>query len=314
MGTGHVSDELLVAVMLKKFTNFMTALLLTCIATDYALAGVSFSLDEGGSPLIGEIRQRTLVYEDTFARVARAEGVGYEALARANPGVDPWLPGEGTAIVLPTQMLAPNTSREGIVVNLSELRLYLYGPDSATVSVYPIGIGSEGRATPLMVTAVKAKIEDPTWYPPDSVRARHARRGSILPRQVPPGVDNPLGSFAVQLARKSYFIHGTNQPIGVGRRVSSGCIRLYNNHIEMLVGQVVRGTPVTVVRQPYKVGWHRGALYLEAHPALDVRNRSRSEFVRQIIRATRDRRTDVDWELAYATAHNAAGIPVRISR
>jgi L,D-transpeptidase ErfK/SrfK len=300
--------------MLKKLTIFVAAVLLTSIATECALAGVSYALEDGGSPLIGEIRQRTLVYEDTFARIARAEGVGYEALARANPGVDPWLPGDGTAIVLPTQMLTPNTSREGIVVNLSELRLYLYGPDSASVSVYPIGIGTEGTATPLMVTEIVAKIEDPTWYPPDSVRARHASRGSILPRKIPPGVNNPLGSFAVQLARKGYFIHGTNQPIGVGRRSSSGCIRLYNNHIEMLVGQVVRGTPVTVVRQPYKVGWHRGALYLEAHPAVDVRNRSRSEFVRQIIRATRDQHADVDWELAYATARSTAGIPVRISR
>jgi len=264
--------------------------------------------------MLGEIRQRTLVYEDTFARIAREERVGYDALVRANPGVDAWLPGEGTVIVLPTQMLVPNTERRGVVINLSELRLYLFDPMLESVTIYPIGIGAEGAATPLMVTEVVAKISDPAWYPPDSIRARHASKGNFLPRKVPPGLDNPLGAFAIQLARRGYFIHGTNQPIGVGRRVSSGCIRLYDDDIEALVGQVVRGTPVRVIRQPYKVAWHGGFLYLEAHPTRQKGSRTLSGFVNQIIWATRARPADVDWNLAFTTAHEGAGLPVKISR
>ena len=243
--------------------------------------------------------------------------MGFNALRRANPGVDAWIPGADTRVTVPSAMLLPQAEREGVVINLSEMRLFHFQPRHGVVSVYPIGIGEEGTETPLMKTVVTAKIENPTWYPPESIRERHARRGNILPRQVPPGPDNPLGPFALQLARKSYFIHGTNQPIGVGRSVSSGCIRLYNPHIAELVRRIERGEPVRVIRQPYKVAWHDGALYLEAHPAPaagQAESVSHSGFVAQIIQATEQKPADIDWPLAFTTARAGRGLPVKISR
>jgi len=304
--------------MLKKATNAAGVLgfcaLLTGWAAGSASANVSHMLRDQTQSVVGELRHRVLVHEDTFAKIARDEGVGYEALRRANPGVDEWLPGEGTSIVLPTRMILPDAARRGIVVNLSELRLYFYDPSAGSVSIYPIGIGYEGTETPLMTTQVVAKLENPTWYPPESVRLRHAANGKILPRQVPPGKENPLGTFAIKLGRDGYFIHGTNRPIGVGQRVSAGCIRLYEPHIRELVGEVVGGTPVVVIRQPFKVAWDLGELYMEAHPRLGEDARSHSGFVAEVIRATQNHPIDVDWDLAFATARQAMGLPVKISR
>jgi len=174
-----------------------------------------------------------------------------------------------------------------------------------------------------LAEAVKAKGNpiciglDPRFESlPPSIRARHAAQGRPLASVIPPGPENPLGPFALQLAEKGYFIHGTNQPIGVGRRISSGCIRLYNPHIAALVERVERGERVQVVEQPYKVGWHDGALYLEAHPthSAEEAGRSHSPFVAEIIRATSERTVDINWPLALATARAAVGLPVRISR
>lgn len=267
-----------------------------------------------GDALLGHLEERKLSYEDTFARVAREAGVGYEALRRANPGIDAWIPGAGKVVVLPKTMLLPRASRKGVLVNLSELRLYFFDPANDQVFVYPIGIGSEGTETPVMQTQIIAKIQQPIWYPPDSVRARHAAAGDPLPRKVLPGPDNPLGEYAIQLARRGYFIHGTNQPIGVGRRVSSGCIRLYGRHIEALVKQVANGAEVKVIRQPYKVAWHQGILYMEAHPFRREKSRSHSGFVGEIIRATANRTAEIDWNLALEVAQAGQGLPVRISR
>ena len=262
--------------------------------------------------LLGELAERRLVEADTFAKVAREEGVGYGALQRANPQVDAWLPGEGTRILLPKAMLLPRAPREGVVINLAELRLYHFATDTNHVYVYPIGIGNEGAATPIMSTRIVTKIEQPTWYPPESIRARHAAKGDLLPSQVPPGPDNPLGDYALQLARPGYFIHGTNQPIGVGRRVSSGCIRMYAQDIEVLAHSVANGTPVRVIQQPYKVGWHEGALYLEAHTPDAEANYT--DAIAQIIQATTGQTVHVDWDLALATVRLGSGLPVRISR
>lgn len=274
--------------------------------------------------LIGQTRVRTLVHEDTFAKLARREGVGFGALQRANPSVDAWLPGAGTELLVPGAVLLPDIPREGVVVNLSELKLFYFQPEAGRVSIYPIGIGDQGSETPLMETVITSKIENPTWYPPASIRARHAREGRELAAIVPPGPDNPLGPFALQLGRAGYFIHGTNQAMGVGRRVSSGCIRLYNPHITDLVRRIGLGQPVRVIEQPYKVAWHEGSLYLEAHPQ-QVEERAgevsaevdqsinHTGFVAQIIRATRQRAVEIDWPLAFATAQEGRGVPVRIS-
>ena len=237
-----------------------------------------------GQDLVGETQVLFARYENTFSAIGREYDLGYEAMRSANPGVDQWLPGEGTPIYLPTQSILPDATRKGIVINVPAMRLYYFTTEKSaatpekssadlaagttTVTTYPIGIGAEGWATPFGEAKVKEKAKDPVWYVPASVRKEHLERGDKLPAVVPPGPDNPLGAFAMTLSIPSYLIHGTNKPDGVGMRSSHGCIRLYPEDIEALFGRVPRGTPVRIVNQPLLAAWRDGQLYLEVHPPL----------------------------------------------
>lgn len=227
--------------------------------------------------VIGETQVIFARYENTFSAIGREYDLGYEEMRRANPGVDQWLPGEGTPIYLPTQTILPDAPREGIVVNVPAMRLFYFTQEKAKepgaapvlkVTSHPIGIGVQGWATPFGEAKVVEKARDPVWYVPASIRKEHAERGDPLPSVVPPGPDNPLGAFAMTLSLPGYLIHGTNKPAGVGMRSSHGCIRLYPEDIEALFPRVARGTPVRIVNQPVLAGWRDGQLYLEVHPPL----------------------------------------------
>jgi L,D-transpeptidase ErfK/SrfK len=234
------------------------------------LATHLFTYEPGVTAVLGELQVTHSRHEDTLADIARRFDVGYEELHRANPGVDPWLPGEGTTIILPTMFVMPDGPREGIVVNVASMRLF-YFPKAAkgaprTVVTYPIGIGKIGWATPIGATKIVSKREGPVWTPPASVRKEHAANGDPLPARVPPGPDNPLGAYAMNLGWPSYLMHGTNKPPGVGMRASHGCIRLYPEDIKSLFGEVAVGTKVTVVNQPLLAAWQDGKLYVQSFP------------------------------------------------
>ena len=226
--------------------------------------------------MVGQVQVTVAKHEDTFADIARRFNVGYTELVRANPRVDPWLPGEGTEIVLPTEFILPDAPREGLVLNLAQMRLYYYpkpkkdAPKDGPVEVvtHPIGIGKVGWATPEGSTKVVSHVKDPTWTPPVSVRKEHAKDGDILPATVPPGPDNPLGRHMMRLGWPSYLIHGTNKPPAVGMRASAGCVRLYPEDIALIYEAVPDGTKVTVVNQPVLLGWHGDRLLVQAYEPL----------------------------------------------
>lgn len=232
-----------------------------------------FLLPTDGTRIVGELQVIEARYEDTFVDIARAYNLGFDELVQANPDVDPWLPGEGTRVLLPTRFILPDAPSEGIVINLASKRLFFYPPpdeDGVRVVVtYPIGIGREGSATPPGQTTVTQKGRDPVWFVPASIRREYAAQGNPLPARVLPGPDNPLGRHVLVLGMPSYLIHGTNRPAGVGMRVSHGCVRLFPENIEHLYEQVPVGTAVTIVNQPWLAARQDGELYLELHPVLD---------------------------------------------
>jgi L,D-transpeptidase ErfK/SrfK len=269
--------------------------------------------------VVGEVVQIQAVHEDTFVRLARRYNVGYQELRDANPGVDAWLPGEGTTIVVPTSYVLPRAERRGIVINVSELRLY-YFPDGPTgrVITHPISIGRMDWATPLGRTSIVAKTENPAWYPPESIRIEHAARNDPLPRVVPPGPDNPLGKYALRLGIPGYLIHGTNKPAGLGMRVSHGCIRMFPEDIEVLFDDIPTGTPVTIVNQPVKLGWGSDGLYLEAHAPLEEQlnsgDWSATELTKAFVAVTEERQGDLmSWDLAEQVMAASSGIPEFVS-
>ncbi len=189
--------------------------------------------------IYGELIKTVTWESDNLLDIARAEHLGLIEVMAANPGVDPWLPGAGKELVLPTAHILPSGPRQGIVINLSELRIYYFDPERG-VYTFPIGVGREGFGTPIGSSKVVRKAAGPTWYPTPGKRADDPD----LPAVVPPGPDNPLGEFALYLGWPTYLMHGTNKPYGVGRRVSRGCIRLYPEDIAFLFKQAKVGTPV----------------------------------------------------------------------
>lgn len=232
-----------------------------------------FELLSAEQSVVGEPQVVLAREEDTFSDLARAYGLGYDELVAANPDINPWLPGADTPILLPTQFVLPPDAREGVVLNIASKRLFYFPqmPEGQpqVVKTYPIGIGRVGWETPLGSTTVVAKAVDPVWYVPLSVRQEHAEMGDPLPSVVPAGPENPLGSRVLKLDIPGYLIHGTNQPYGVGMRVSHGCVRLYPENIEYLYELIAIGEKVQIINEPYLLGELDGELIFEAHEPLE---------------------------------------------
>lgn len=267
----------------------------------------------------GEIIRIVTDYESTLLDVARDHNLGYVEIVAANPGVDPWLPGEGTEVVVPSMHLLPDAGREGIVINLPEMRLYKFDSEGAVAATYPVGIGREGWKTPLGETSIVRRKAGPSWYPTENIRAANPE----LPRVVPPGPDNPLGTHALYLGWPAYLIHGTAQPWGVGRRVSSGCIRLYPEDIPKLFEAAPDGTRVEVVNQPVKVGWIDGRLHLEVHPSIaqadaveageEPRFAAPAGLAQMITARAGEHVLFVDWAAVRTALDQRLGIPVPVT-
>ncbi|QWF70926.1 L,D-transpeptidase family protein [Methylomonas paludis] len=228
--------------------------------------------DRAGDSLIGnppqDAKYVAATHEDTLIDIAVNFRLGQDEIVLANPTVDRWLPGAGTKVKIPNSFLLPDAPRQGIVINLPEMRIYFY-PDATRVVTYAIGIGRVDWKTPMGKTQIQGKTENPSWSPPPSIIAEHLADGDVLDPYYPPGPDNPLGLFAFRLGIPGYLIHSTNKVNGVGMRVSHGCIRMYPADIEQFFPMVKVGTQVNIVNQPIKVGWYHDTLYLEAYPEME---------------------------------------------
>jgi hypothetical protein len=211
-----------------------------------------------------------------------------------------------------------------MILNLSQYRLFYFPPGGNRVYTYPIGIGVIGWKTPLGATRIARKQENPTWYPPPSIRAQHRAEGEDLPAVVPPGPDNPLGAYALYLGWPKFLIHDTNKPDGVGRNVSHGCIHLYPDDIAQLYPMVSVGTPVRAVQQPVTVGWSEdGGLYTLVFPSqsqveeIDIDHPVTPDPARGVDNLVRAEAGSyagaVDWDAVLEAAQERTGMPVLVA-
>jgi Uncharacterized protein conserved in bacteria len=274
---------------------------------------------EAEDEVIGSVGVYTAKYEDTLLDIAIDNDLGYQEIVAANQGVDPWLPGAGTRIVLPQANILPNGSRNGILINLAENRLY-YFQKGRLIKSFPIGVFREGFSTPIGSTKVVRKQVDPTWYPTKSSREENPD----LPAAVGPGPENPLGSRAMYLGWARYIIHGTNKPYGVGRRVSHGCIRMQPADVEELFAMVPVGTPVSTTNQTIMAGWWKGELFIQAHPtmaqgiSLEETGKLGSTEVPDVHTLVTAKAGDfadrVDWSVVETALKERRGIPIQITK
>jgi L,D-transpeptidase ErfK/SrfK len=281
---------------------------------------------EPGNDIVGYVQKTVIGKEDTLPDIARRFDVGYEEMVTANPGVDPWLPGVGREVVVPTQYVLPAAPHEGVVVNVAAMRIFYYPPhkkgEPQIVYTHPIGIGKVGWKTPEGTTKIIGRQKDPVWVVPKSVRDEHAEDGEKLPAQVPAGPDNPLGQYEFRLGWPSYLIHGTNKPYGVGMRSSHGCMRLYPEDIAVFFDLIPIGTKVTVVNQPYLFGWRDGTLYLQAYEVMEDDSRDWSKNRKRLLakllnpklqKKIADHDKEIDWQRVGDLAHEPRAVPVPIT-
>lgn len=291
------------------------------LATAAILVPYTSWASEGDLTKIGKLTNYRTEYEDTFIHLARDYDLGFVEMRAANPGVDPWVPGAGTRLVLPTEHLLPDAPQEGVVINIPEMRIYYYEKEGEEPKTFPIGIGREGLETPRGETKVVRKAEGPTWRP----TPRMLKEDPKLEPVVPPGPDNPLGTHALYLGWPQYLIHGTNKPFGIGRKISSGCIRMYPEDITQFFEMVPVGTKVTVVDQPVKMGWVDDVLYLEANPTeeqtIEVEERGVLSYdevpkdeLDRFVKFIGDDYEEIDWEAVRKVYGLRLGYPIPVGK
>jgi L,D-transpeptidase ErfK/SrfK len=280
-----------------------------------------YLLPPPGEDVIGGLRVVPAGDDETLVDLARRYNYGYEEIRAANPSVDSWMLRTDTTVTLPGFRVLPMAPREGIVINVAEMRLYYYPKpkpgQQATVETFPVSIGRGDWRTPVVTTKISGKVKDPSWTPPKSIRAEHAADGDPLPAFVAAGPDNPLGRFALRMTLPSYLIHGTNKQYGIGMQVTHGCMRLYPQDIERLYHEVPVGTTVRIVHQPYKAGWHQGQLYLEAHAPLDgipvEKLRDKTPMIEALTSATKAVADyPIDWAQVSVLDVERSGVPAPV--
>ncbi len=277
-----------------------------------------------GDEVIGELTADRMRPGDTLVDMARMHSLGHFEIRAANPGMDPWLEYPGREITIPQLHVLPKISHQGVVVNLSDRRLYYFDnrqgdSDLRRIITHPVGVGLVDRATPVVDTRVTARVENPAWYPPPLVREWYRRElGQTLPSVVPAGPENPLGAHALVLDADGLVIHGTHRPTGVGMQVSQGCIRLYPESIASLIHQVPVGTRVRIIDQPARLGWRGDRLYLQIDPAGEEPGDRHAEhlwqdLLQRIETRAGQRRAEPDLEAARAAFERADGVAVAIA-
>ena len=264
--------------------------------------------------LVGIEQQVRVANGDTLLDIAREAGLGYQQVQDANPSTDAWVPKAGTRVVIPSRWILPQSRSRGMVINLPEMRLYLY-PDSTTpgqnveIRTWAIGIGADETPSPVRSFTIRTKEENPTWVVPASIL-----KTMDPPRLVvPPGPDNPLGAYRMRLSYGLYSVHGTDSPWSIGRLATHGCIRLYPEDIGELYESVRIGTPGEILYQPVKLGEDGGRIYVEVHPDIyrRVPNLGRVALEEAGRAGVADR---IDLTLLQIAVRAKSGMPVDVTR
>lgn len=304
--------------MLKNYKlKIYLSVLLIGLLTVLRSYSLTFPMPAPGNDIVGKVEIVEVSAGDTLTSIGSRYGIGFQEMREANPTIYPQMrlvPGD--KVIVPTQFILPSI-RQGIVINLAELRLYYFLPDSKEVMTFPIAIGRSNWQTPVMETRIIGKQEDPAWYVPKSIQEYVLKKkGEVLPDVVPPGPHNPLGKYKIQLARPGYLLHGTNVPSSIGKRVSSGCIRLPANGIEALYHLVELNTPVYIINQPIKAGWLDRTFYIESHwplsdyPAPSDKDGNSLDWI--IERALNGLQAMLDWQKVTHVVEDKIGIPYAV--
>ncbi len=308
---------------MKEKIQLLLRLISTILLIWHASTGFAktYPLPQDGADIIGQNIKINVQEGDTLEEIASRYGLSFHELLEANQNIDGGNLHPEQELLIPLMHILPSI-RKGIVINLAELRLYYFPPNTNEVITYPVGLGRKGEEwrTPLGETSVLWKKAKPTWHPTKSIQAYQIKLGKEpLPSAVPPGPDNPLGEYAIYLKKPLLVIHGTNEPRSIGRFASSGCIRLYPQDIEQLYHLVEKKTPVTIINEITRAGWLNDKLYLKAQIPLSLEGLDEASQAYQndsarkaIYQAMKGKSARVNWRKINQVLLEADGVPHEI--
>ena len=215
----------------------------------FSLLSRSVSMQPVRKPSVQAQASSTPVHVSTSARPSAPAPISVQAaapLVESPKAAD----GSGTLVRQLVDYFSHQTPGT-VIVDPGNTFLYFVLNDRQAMR-YGIGVGREGFTWAGEQTVAR-KAEWPDWHPP----AEMVSRQPYLPRFMAGGVGNPLGARAMYLGETEYRIHGTNNPDTIGKRVSSGCIRLTNDDIVDLYDRVKVGAKVIVLpsaatRRPFQ--------------------------------------------------------------
>lgn len=291
---------------------------LVVLLLSWNVLAARYSMPDYGNDIVGKDYTITVGRGDSLTTIREDNDISYEELLESNPKINFYKLRVGQRLIIPKQFILPKF-RTGIVINIAELRLYYFTPDGRDVYTFPVGLGRTGWRTPLISAKVIKKEEDPIWNVPDDIRNYiFQKTGKLIEKIIYPGPDNPLGKYALRLSVSGYLIHGTNAPTSVGTFISSGCMRLNADAIELLYNKVPVGTSVRTIHQPNKVGWYNNRLYLESQDQVNSYARQPESELNEIhVRdeidnATRLRKASINWDAVSYITKESTGIVQQI--
>ena len=277
-----------------------------------ALARVPASGELPG--LVGRMQYHKVTTGETLLDVARDAGLGFHEVRDANPAIDEWIPPEGAEVVVPSRWILPRSRYRGLVVNIPEMRMYVFPTDArpgelVSLRTWAVGIGTEEAPSPIGPFTIRSKDANPTWIVPDDI----LRTMDNPRRVVPPGPDNPMGAFRIRLSHGAYAIHGTNDPWSIGRLTTHGCIRLYPEDLEVLYPKVAPGMPGELVYEPVKIGVRDDRVFVEVHSDVYGRIRDFDGYARTELKkaGVADR---IDPERFRAAVKAKRGVPIDVTK
>ena len=157
----------------------------------------------------------------------------------------------GQKLNIKFRRIIPPRIDNGIIINIPDRTLYRFS-DGKLKDYYFIAAGKPTWQTPLGEFIIKSKAKDPTWYVPPSIQKEMEDNGQDIIVEIPPGPENPLGKYWLQLSLEGIGLHGTNSPHSIYKFRSHGCMRLRPEVAEFLFNDVVVGTKGIVIYEPVK--------------------------------------------------------------
>mgnify|MGYP006270487157 CR=1 FL=1 len=277
---------------------------LTSLATTYPLS-------QPNTGVVGSVATIQSKTSDSIEDLANTYDLGVMQLIAANQGLSNKVLQTTTEhpVIIPTQFVLPEP-RDGVVINLPEMRLYFF--QNQQLQTYPVGIGKVGHIIPITTSKISKKVVNPIWIPTANIRAYNLAKHVVLPEMMLPGPNNPLGGYALYLDMPTYRIHESKHLNSIGNRASFGCIRMRPQDIADFFAAVPTNTKVYIINEPSKLAWLDNKLYLSVHPPLVEKPTATSTYqgiVKMIMQFIATKPAIVNWELVQRIARSKDGIP-----